>query len=313
MKVLKNLLSLTIGIALMLWLVHHLDREGFSAQLAGLTISDYLLSSVALAVMFVLSGLQLRLALQKSENVNLSVLDVFALPVTQSFWGHVIPVQGSFIYGAAFLKSKYGANVSATMAVYLFITVTSLVVGAFFGIAHSMFTDVRFLPIYIFLALMPLWLVLARRILLAMRLKVGVLLRLKEIIDTVLGSMVTMMREPIFVLKVIVLDLCYVSLFSLWSYYLSQSLELGVPIGIWVLVSFFVKLTIVAKFTPGNMGVIQLFTGGVLSAYGYPAEAGLLISTLQLGLLVVLSFPVAIVFSLFQFKYIRTLFWNSSK
>jgi hypothetical protein len=114
-------------------------------------------------------------------------------------------------------------------------------------------------------------------------------------------------------LKVIALDLCYVSIFSLWSNYLSQSLNLGVPIGIWVLVSFFVKLTIVAKFTPGNMGVIQLFTGGVLSAYGYPAEAGLLVSTLQLGLLVVLSFPVAIIISLFQLKYFKGIFSSLKK
>lgn len=308
MNLWKNLLSLTIGILLVLWLVHHLNSEGLLTQLAGLTTTDYLLSSVAMTLLFLLSGLQLRLALRRSEKVELSMTDVFALPVTQSFWGHVIPVQGSFIYAAAFLKGKYSANVSTTMAVYLFITVCSLIVGAVFGIAHSVFTDIRFLPVYLILVLLPLWLVVGHRLLRAMNPQVGIVLRVKDIIDTVLVSMVTMMRDPLFVVKVVLLDLAYVAVFSVWSFYLSESLDLGVPIGIHVLVSFFLKLTIIAKFTPGNMGVIQLFTGGVFAAYGHPAEAGLLISTLQLGLLVVLSFPVAIVLSLFQFRYMKGLF-----
>jgi hypothetical protein len=313
LNIARNLLSIAVGIGLMLLLIYYLDERGYAAELGVLTAMDHVISFVVLFILFALSGLQLRLALRKSEGVNLSMMDTLALPVTQSFWGHVIPVQGSFVYGATFLKAKYGANVSGTMAVYLFITVCSLVIGALFGIVHSLFYDIRFLPLYLLLAALPLWLVVAYRILSALNPEVGLLLRIKELVGTVLGSTVTMLRAPVFVLQVVLIDVAYVALNSLWSFYLSESLNLHIPIGIFVLVSFFMKLTIVAKFTPGNMGVTQLFTGGVLSAYGYPAEAGLLVSTLQLGLLIAHSFPAAIILSLFQFKHIRTLLWGSSR
>ncbi len=306
---LKNLLSLTIGVVLLAVVMWYVKDSGLWSKVALLPVSVYAVSAAILLALFMLSGVQMRIALLRSGQGALTALDTVALPIAQNFWGYIIPIQGSFIYGATFLKAKYEANVSTTTAVYLFITVCSLVMGAFFGVAHSFVTNIHFMPIYVVIVLMPFWLLVGHRFLRVIDSRISIPPRVKEFIDKVLGSMVIMLRDPLFVMKVIVLDLAYVTLVALWSYYLSESLGFGVPIGIYVLVSFFLKLTIIAKFTPGNIGVIQLFSGGVLAAYGHPLEAGLFISTLQLGLLVVISFPVAIVLTIVQFKYIRRLFF----
>jgi hypothetical protein len=295
----------------MVFLVHYLENNGYVAKLGVLSPLNHAISFVALAILFTVSGLQMRLALEKSEGVALSLLDTFALPVTQSFWGHVIPIQGSFIYGATFLKAKYGANVSGTMAVYLFITFCSLMIGALFGIVYSLLTHLTYIAVFIFLALLPIWILIADKLLAMMRPRSGLMARIRGFTALVLQTVLTLFSDPLFVFKVVAIDLAYVLLFSLWSLHLSGSLGLDIPFPIWVLVSFFIKLTIIAKFTPGNMGVIQLFTGGVLAAYGHPLEAGILISTLQLGLLVVMSFPIAIILTIVQFKYVRRLFFRS--
>ena len=311
MRLVKSLASFVLGLTLIYVLVRYLERTEQVDALSSVSSMDIMVSAILLGNCFTINGLQTRIALSSAGQAQLSVLDILALPIAQNFWGHVIPFQGSFIYAAAFLKAKYRADVRITVSIGLFITLCSLVVGALVGAAHSLFHAPALLPFYLLLALLPLWVVVFKRIFQHLRPRWPLLKRIHDIITQVLQSIVDMTRMPGLLAKVIVLDSCFVLTYAAWSYYLSDALALNIPFMIHVLVAFMMKLSLLVKLTPGNIGITQLFTGGILSMYGYPAEAGILISTLQLGLLIVISFPVALVISLFQFKYFKGIFSKS--
>jgi hypothetical protein len=203
------------------------------------------------------------------------------------------------------LKAKYRIDVSTTFSVGLFVTVCSVVVGALAGAFHSLLHNLKFLPFYMLMVFLPVWIFVFHWVLMQVRPRWKLLLRVQETVAKILRSMVEMSRMPGLIIAVILLDSCFVLTYAYWSYYLSEIMTLHIPFIIHVMVAYLMKLSLLVKFTPGNIGIAQLFTGGVFGMYGFPIEAGLLISTMQLGLLVVLSFPVAIVLSLLQFKYIR--------
>lgn len=311
MNRLKNIASIALGCTLLYILVHYLEQTGRTEEIEILRSFDLAVSAIMLAICFITTGIQLRLALLRTEQARLSVADTVALPITQNFWGHIIPFQGSFIYAATFLKAKYNADVSMTISIGLFITVCSVVVGALVGSIHSLYHDAELVPFYLSLVLLPLWLLVIKSIFMRLTPKWAIFQRAHYSVGQVFKGMSMMARQPDFLFKVIVLDTCFVFTYAGWSYYLSEALALDVPFIVFVLVAYMTKLTQIVKLTPGNVGVTQFFTGGILSLYGHPPEAGLLISTVQLGLLILLSFPLAAVLSLFQFRHIKDIFSRS--
>lgn len=316
MRAFRNLISATIGIGIIVGLLWYLDDSEKLTELRLLSNIDYVVSFILLIITWMISGLQLKVVLRHSEHINLSLFDVISLPLTQNFWGYIIPFQGSFIYGSVYLKSKYGINISRTFSAYLFITVCSLVVGALVGAIHSIFTNLYFLPIYVTIILLPVWIVLTNKAFRLVRTKSPLLTRIQNWTEVLLNTLTDMFQHYRFIARIMLLDAAYAITFALWSYFLSESLMLNIPFVIYLISAFFMKLTLITKLTPGNIGVIQLFIGGIVSWYGYSIDSGFLISTLQLGLLMTFSFPLAIIFTIVHLKYIADAFkqlWGYGK
>jgi hypothetical protein len=311
MNLTKKFASFAFGISLISLLIIFLKRTDRLSTLLTLDFADFVVSVVLLLVCFILNGIQTRIALKSTCMIKISALDTIVLPITQNFWGHVIPFQGSLVYSATFLKAKYRADISKSLSIGLFITLCSLVVGALVGVFHSIWYKQAWIPLYALLLLLPVWMFLFNWFFRRLKPKRKLLLLAQKIVVQVLNSMLEMTSMPGLVASVIILDSFFVITYAGWSYYLSEILAQNIPFLVHILVAYLLKLSFIVKVTPGNMGLVQIFTGGVFALYGFPAEAGMLISTLQLGLIVVLFFPLAIVISLFQWKYIRSLFWKT--
>jgi hypothetical protein len=307
-KKLKNFfrfISLFLGVFLVFILVKYLIKEDYIKLLSKLTVKDYIVSFVLLMFSNVVSGFQLRMSIEKTSKVQLSIFDAVTLPMVQNFWGYIIPFQGSFIYGATFLKLKYKTTVKSTFSVYLFIILVSLMIGSLVGFVYALSTDKKLIWVYSLMFLTPMFIIISNNILLKLKTKYLMVNKVKNIISSILQSIIFMSKDIKFSMKIIVLDLIYVFAIAYWSFYLSEAMSLEVPLWIFILLSFFMKLTLLAKLTPGNLGIIQIYAGGFLAIYGFSPQIGILISTTQLAFLVLMSFPIAIIISIYNLVFLK--------
>jgi len=304
-KTIKFGLSICLGVGLVWFLVDYLRDKDVIDQLSKLEPKSFLISSLFLYTGFIINGLQLNVALKKTQNINLTIGDTLSLPMVQNLWGYIIPFQGSFIYSAAFLKMKYKAMIESTLSVYIFTILSSLFLGALFGFFFTLNFNWELSLIFLLVMTFPIIIIIVNRVLNYVKPKFLFLQKAKAVISSIIGSLIFMIKDKKLTLKVVILDVLYVLTYASWSYYLSEIFQFAIPFPIFILLAFVIKVSLIAKITPGNMGVNQLFSGGFLALYGFSQDIGIFISILQLALLALMSFPIAIVISIYNLKFLK--------
>jgi len=103
----KSLLSVVFTILLLIVLFHFYPVEDFIEKFVHFKLVQVLII-LGTGLFFLLStGIELFFYYRIYAGRNISLYDVVTLPIVMNLWGHVLPFQGSFIYNAVYLKSKY--------------------------------------------------------------------------------------------------------------------------------------------------------------------------------------------------------------
>jgi hypothetical protein len=81
---------------------------------------------------------------------------------------------------------------------------------------------------------------------------------------------------------------------SLWGWHISQVFNLGIDLTGVFYATVLMRIGLLLKITPGNLGVLQLGSGAVFSALGYSASAGIFISVWQQASMLLVSIPIGL-------------------
>lgn len=301
-----RLVKTSIYLLAIVLLVYFFIQKDVFQHFKLLSVLDFFVSLCAYLILFHLSGLQMSWVIEKSTGREISNLDKLLIPITQNFWGYILPIQGSLIYSFAILKNKYGINLSKTFYVYVFITGLSLWMASIVALTYSII-NANYFKAFFFaqIILTPIYLRLTNVFLNLLPKKNSIIIFFRFHLLQLTRVILIHLKDRKLLIKIITCDLIFVFIYALWTYYLSDRLGWSINFMIWFLWSYFLKITLLAKITPGNIGVVQAYTSGFLILYGYSGEIGLTISSIQLLLLVVLIFPIAIINTLINFKYIK--------
>ena len=296
--------QLLIYFLTLLGLVYLSVKQKLFNQVFSLEISVYFFSFFYLFVLFFLSGIQLRIIILKSKNIKFSFVDTLMIPISQNFWGYVIPFQGSLLYSIAIFKNKYQIKAMDTIYIYAAITLFSFWTGGFFYFFYNLYLE-KYLVAFFFIpfAIIPVVCFFVFKIFNVTFYKNRFFRLIKLNALNFQKTLNSLIEDKSLILKIFITEILFVFTYASYSYYLSEYFEFGVSYFVWLFWAFFLKITLLIRLTPGNLGITQGYTVALLAIYGYPAEFGIQISLVQLFLNIILYFPVALINSLFNLKY----------
>lgn len=245
--------------------------------------------------LFLIQGLELLLLLKK-RNVLLEKKDTVTLPFSMNLWGHFIPIQGGFFYFLTFIKSKYGVSVFSLTGAYFWLFFLGLSVDGIMGLMLLVRIQASWLLI--------LWLM-------GMACSVFVLDALagiqhfkdREAGPGWKGKIIQRIQMALEgfsqfkaadYLRFAGISMLLTALTSLWGWQISKEFDLGIDLAGVFYATVLMRIGLLLKITPGNLGVLQLGSGAVFSALGYSASAGIFISVWQQASMLLVSIPIGL-------------------
>ena len=109
--------------------------------------------------------------------------------------------------------------------------------------------------------------------------------------------------DRLLIAYLILFNIINLTLNTIWSYYIVKSLNIDLTLIQLVLISLLMKLTLLIKLTPGNLGFSQLASGGIALLVGGTMNAGFLLSTFQSLTVIIMAFSFGSVFSIINLKH----------
>jgi hypothetical protein len=255
-----------------------------------------------------ISGLQYYYILKKQVAIKLNVADVITLPVSMGLWGLVLPFQGALIYLSTFLKFKYDTKVSESIALTLFSYLVAIVTSGIIGLYYTAFILNRVVSIFSLIAfagiVSPFFLLLGNKLLgLISFNKETVISNIADFITNIVKQLASLVSDKKTVFVILLLNIVHTSITVFWYYFIAQTLHLPIPFLASLLLTMVLKLSIVLKLTPGNIGIDELISGGLFSSLGVDPSWGVIITLTARASVIVLMLTAGVGASIYNSKY----------
>jgi hypothetical protein len=247
------------------------------------------------ALSFWIQGFELSWLL-KREEVAIKRTDRLTLPFSMNLWGYLIPFQGSFLYFLSFIKSKYNVSFFSLTGAYFWLFFLGLSVDGMMGLI--LLVQFQASPFLILLLLGMASSVFALQALARIN-------PFREVDDAPSWKKKWVQRLHLGLngfsqfkaadyLRFTGISVLLTGLTSLWGWHISQVFNLGIDLTGVFYATVLMRIGLLLKITPGNLGVLQLGSGAVFSALGYSASAGIFISVWQQASMLLVSIPIGL-------------------
>ena|SRR3989338_10303813 len=277
----KSIIQYSIAVLLSVIAIRMLWQDNYLALLKEISLFDLLLA-VFLSLSLIISyGVTLRYLILKQHGAKISTVDLVTLPMMMNFWGYIIPLRGGVLYSLLFLKAKYKVKLvdSAAITVYMHMVMASLIglIGLIYLTARHRLISVLSLCSLIFL-LNPLILSLINVIIQRFSLEPSsVFGKLQHLTNTVISNSntpLTNMRTTSAVAMLILMRFFTRAALYYWAAFV---FNLEIPITAFIILTLAIEFAMFAlRFSPGNLGVNELMSGGILGILGGASQEGIL-------------------------------------
>ena len=247
------------------------------------------------ALSFWIQGFELSWLI-KREDVAIKRTDRLTLPFSMNVWGYLIPFQGSFLYFLSFIKSKYNVSFFSLTGAYFWLFFLGLSVDGMMGL--MLLVQFQASPFLVILLLGMASSVFAlhalARINPFIEIQDAPSWKKKWVQRLHLGLDGFSQFKPADYLRFTGISILLTGLTTLWGWHISQVFNLGIDLTGVFYATVLMRIGLLLKITPGNLGVLQLGSGAVFSALGYSASAGIFISVWQQASMLLVSIPIGL-------------------
>lgn len=276
MKTALKILLFLAGAAVIYWVLRGQDWSA----LRGISVQHICLCALLILVGYMFSGIQYYVSLREM-GCPFSVPDIFLFPFMQSFWGIIIPFQGTSLFAMFYLKSKYSFKISQSMAMIIFLYLFNVLFGSLAGLAYCIYQNEYRSMLFLFsvLALFsPLYLWLFQLYLKSAGRNLPVPEKIKSVIFSFFDSLEQLFSNwkkiVLLLLCQVLRQFCYCTIFVMIAYALGHSVH-----WLWgYLVAVSQEISIILKFTPGNLGTAEMVSGFISHLTNVPVAVGIGVS-----------------------------------
>ena len=284
-----------------------LAQSDYIGLIKRLTVTDILVSIALSLITFTLSGLKIGYLTQKHFQKRLSISDLITLPLSMNLWGFIIPVRGGLLYSVFFLKTKYKIKMveGVSLSIYTYLLTVILIggFGLYYTISNYLFFSIGTL-ISILLLLSPFILKILHGVLHYFPIKKFALLKkIRDIIDSIFINLHLILGNFHSNAIIILITLAHLLFVAISFYWATVVFDLNVLFVSVVMAALIVRLGMILSFTPGNLGVNELLSGGAFSMLGGTVEEGILIALFIRFSSILLTFTIGILAVSANMKY----------
>ncbi|MBN2790142.1 MAG: flippase-like domain-containing protein [Candidatus Delongbacteria bacterium] len=303
----KNLLIYIVTALLIYFVISHYITSEQIELLQNVSLFQIAISILIALMIFTVSGNQFSYILFKSTKTKLSIPDRIGFPTARNLWSYIIPFQGSFAYSLAFIKFKYKVNLKDGLSINIYLLLFNFFFTGLVGIYYSLQSNslpVLFLIISISLLSIPLLLLLFDRVL--KNIKTPEFKILKFLIDNLskVSTGITILWKDLkFTAYVFLFNVIHTIVTIIWFYWTVHIFNLDIDIISVIFLALILKISLIFRLTPGNLGVEQLIYGGIFALMNYDPKIGVLISLFHKSITIIISLTVGSLFTFINFKY----------
>ena len=275
-RFLRNALAVGALLAPTVWIVYKQDFRAVSS-IGVWTLASCLLLTV---LTFVCSGIQYYRTLVRL-GCRMHMADIALYPLMNAFWGMIVPVQGSVLFGVLYLRLKYQFKMvsSAVMFVFLYL-VNFLFAGfawLFYALASSS-TSRMVLLVAVFMLGMPFYLLVFRILLRRYGRMPLIPARLQDGLCECLDSLHVLLSDIRELAILAAFQLLRQLLMAVMYFSVGEACGFKVSVLWGYLVAVSQELSLVFKFTPGNIGLAEMVSGLVSGITGVSPVDGATVS-----------------------------------
>lgn len=278
-------------------------------------IQFHLYSILWVIPVFILGGVETFALFRMVYKKNIHVYDIVTLPFVVSLWGFLIPFQGSYIYNSIYFKSKYKISLLNTTSVYLVSFSVPFIIAGILGIVYSCLVkhnNYFFLVSVLALVHPALIYFLAYFIRASTKYaphsgkeksKVSIFFfmifeKVQVIITDYLNAINT--KTTIIFASINIVNTL---IFTIWSLRISHNFGFGFSFFQLLMLTFFIKFTLLFKITPGSMGVSEFASSAIILMLGGAAADGFALSLYQTTIFIIASLVIGSFFSVINRRY----------
>ena len=300
----KNIFRIFLTSIFVFVVYYYLTKKDLLQVLISVNIK-YLIFAILIAwlIMVLTTWLTFTVRLKKYRH---KLFDLIFYPVTQILWGYVMPVQGSLFFSTLYFKRIHNVGISKSISVNLFFMNISLFLGSLLGLGYSIFfiRDTMLVALF-FIALFGSFLPLVLSLFLKGKTFHSRFTFVKKVFNYITAtsfdfseSFKYVLNNKLFILVYLTRNILFISWLSLIAY----SLEIKVPVMAIAILYFFMEVSLVFKFTPGNWGIQQLIGGILFSSIGLLPEDAVAITTFTLSITFLLGISFGILGNFIFFR-----------
>ncbi len=321
MKRWYQILGFAVSVLIFAWVVSKAFGDIDIVEFLGKIHGPALLLNIGVGMLvFFATGLLMKTVFAHHFKVNLSWADTWFLPTMMHLWSYILPVKGGMIFQVVFMRAKYQVNLSKGFSVGVLIFAVSLFVTCLLGSLLAFQVPDAF-SLQLILLAMGLMLIVP---VVAIKLfpkwepkETSPFYQLLKFGANVVSQLRTQTADRALLLKTLLVTIVAAVLHAYWFY--NSALLLGYdpdPYGI-ALATLVLRIILLFRFLPGNLGIQEVITGAIFTAAGLGLQEGLMtavfIRLASAGLAVAFGLP-ALYFNLryFEANSIRGI-WNKLK
>ena len=315
----KTIYQYAIAIILIAIAIFIVFEEDYFIVVQNVSLFHVLATAAISLLCLSVSGFIVALITSKQYRIKLKLIDIVTLPLMMYFWGIMIPIKGGMLYQVFFLKSKYNLKIVQGVSIaiyrYLIVFIVAGVFGLFYAVSHNqILSPLTFISLFLIFSLYILK--LTNRIFqnFSFR-KWTILQKVQRVIQSLTDSVQLHLWDFKMTASVSALSLLQIFCRVLRYYWICHIFKIDVSFLLLTVLTLFVEITNIFRFVPGNIGVTELVTGGLLNVLGKTTAEGVLIALFVRASVLILVFTfgvgaVLVNMKYFHLKSIKNLFFK---
>lgn len=255
--------------------------------------------------------------IRKRFGVSLNLKDIFLLPIVGNLWSFIFPFQGNLLFTTLFFKQKYNMKVSESFSISIYLYLVTLCFSGIFGLLFAIYNNMLFTWLGAFSLLFlinPLFVYLTNLILNNIgQTNIKFINKFQFFISSIVKNTNKLWINVRFTLIILIINIVRIFLSVVWFYWISVTLGFNLSFVAVGLISLIMSISIIIKFTPDNIGVAQLITGGLMALIGTSSEQAILITLFASATCMIIIFTIGLYGNYYYFKTINFISLSNTK
>lgn len=276
---------------------------------SSVTASDALINLLLGTAYFITFGWVMAIVFRAHYKIDYPTFDLAFLPFQMHLFTYLMPVKGGMLYQTFFMKMKHKMDLSKGFSSGIFVFIASLLLTCMAGLALS-FQLEGVQELRLLLGLMSVGLLVltfgSRFIPERKDLTGSWVSRLLGFVQRIGAGIGDLFSDPLLFVKVFLMTAISAGLQSWWFYH--TAIVLGYDVS-WMGMTFatlIIRILMLVRFVPGNLGFQEIMSGAVFVAAGLTIEDGLLVAMINRLASVALAGTLGFGALYYNFRYFGT-------